>query len=48
VRKGCAPRPARAQPFTERSGPMRGSGLVWTIVGALLVVALLLFILPRL
>jgi len=27
---------------------MRGSGLIWTIVGVLLVVALLLFILPRL
>jgi len=27
---------------------MRGSGLIWTIVGVLLIVALLLFILPRL
>jgi hypothetical protein len=27
--------------------PMRGSGLIWTIVGVLLVIALLIFILGR-
>ena len=27
---------------------MRGSGLIWTIVGVLLIIALLMFILPRL
>jgi hypothetical protein len=27
--------------------PMRGSGLIWTIVGVLLIIALLVFILGR-
>jgi len=27
---------------------MRGSGLIWTIVGVLLIIALLIFILPSL
>ncbi len=28
--------------------PMRGSGMIWTIVGILLIVALLIWIIPRL
>jgi hypothetical protein len=39
-------RPCTRQP--ERcETTMRGSGLIWTIVGVLLIIALLLWILPR-
>ena len=31
----------------ERCAPMRGSNLIWTIVGVLLIIALLIFILGR-
>jgi hypothetical protein len=31
----------------ERGAPMRGSNLIWTIVGVLLIIALLIFILNR-
>ncbi|WP_268951202.1 hypothetical protein [Phycicoccus flavus] len=37
-------------PATDGAGgesPMRGSGLIWTIVGVLLIIALLIFILGR-
>lgn len=31
-------------PDTERNPHMRGSGLIWTIVGILLIIALIIFI----
>jgi hypothetical protein len=31
----------------ERCSPMRGSNLIWTIVGVLLIIALVIFILGR-
>ncbi|WP_153011696.1 hypothetical protein [Serinicoccus chungangensis] len=42
----CCPRRAhpRARLDTRRVTRMRGSGLIWTIVGVLLIIALLIFI----
>jgi hypothetical protein len=40
-------RPGGAEPLLrpgERRNVMRGSGLIWTIVGVLLIIALLLYI----
>lgn len=33
-----------ASPVEERETVMRGSGLIWTVVGVLLVIALVIFI----
>jgi hypothetical protein len=38
---------ARADTNTRGEATMRGSGLIWTIVGVLLIIALLLWILGR-
>jgi hypothetical protein len=37
------------RPYDNGRGvtPMRGSGLIWTIVGVLLIIALVIFILGR-
>jgi hypothetical protein len=35
------------QPQRKRCARMRGSNLIWTIVGVLLIIALLIFILNR-